>query len=71
VVRGIAVSFEIATGVPSIIQDNENVCRTVIGWVHLALENRPEEAERITERLERELQICIDRFGTVDLVSTR
>jgi len=52
---------------PGKMSDSENVCRTVIGWVHLALGNRPEEAERVSARLERELQTYLDRFGTVSL----
>jgi hypothetical protein len=52
---------------PEKLSDSEHVCRTVIGWVHLALGNRPEEAERVSARLERELQTYLDRFGTVSL----
>jgi hypothetical protein len=50
--------------------DSENVCRTVIGWVHLALAHRPEEAERVSSRLERELEGYINRFGSVRLPAT-
>lgn len=43
--------------------DPEAACRTVIGWVHLALRDRPERAEPLTERLERELQSHLARPG--------
>jgi hypothetical protein len=33
----------------------------------LVLNQRPEEAERITERLEQQLQQHLDRCGQVDL----
>lgn len=36
--------------------DTETVCRSVIGWVHLALCDRPERAEDVSARLEQELQ---------------
>jgi hypothetical protein len=45
-----------ATGVPAAVAGAENMCRTVIGWVHLTLRNRPEEADRLSNRLERELE---------------
>ncbi len=45
---------------------NENMCRTLIGWVHLSLcGNRPEEAERVSDRLERELQKHLDRRAKI------
>jgi hypothetical protein len=47
--------------------DGESLCRTVIGWVHLALSGRPEEAERVSERLERELQGHLERQGQLSL----
>jgi hypothetical protein len=43
--------------------DGEEACRTVIGWVHLALRDRPERADRVAGRLERELQSSLARFG--------
>ncbi|GEM_PF-2684583 len=54
------------TGIES---DPENLCRTVIGWVCLTLSNRPEEAERVSASLERELQREIERNGKVTLIS--
>jgi hypothetical protein len=47
--------------------DGETVCRTVIGWVHLLLNERPEQAEAVSERLESELQCCVERAGGVRL----
>jgi hypothetical protein len=43
--------------------DGEALCRSVIGWVGLALSDRPERAELVTRRLEQELQGYLDRFG--------
>jgi hypothetical protein len=43
--------------------DGETLCRTVIGWVHLALSERPEKAEAVSLRLEGELQSYLDRSG--------
>ena len=43
--------------------DEETVCRSVIGWVHLALCDRPERAERVTARLEYELQTALGGSG--------
>jgi hypothetical protein len=48
--------LETATGVPSHSIDGETVCRQIIGWVHLALSDRPEQADRVSERLETELR---------------
>jgi hypothetical protein len=56
-----------ATGAPVAAADNENICRTVIGWVFVTLSNRPDEAERVSARLERELQGHLDRCGTLNL----
>jgi hypothetical protein len=50
------VCLERATGVPNCSIDGEAVCRTIIGWVHLTLSDRPEHADRISERLECELR---------------
>ena len=41
----------------------ESLCRSVIGWVHLALSGRPERAEAVSWRLECELQSHLARFG--------
>ena len=48
--------LETATGVPSHTIDGESVCRQIIGWVHLVLSERPEQADRVSERLETELR---------------
>ena len=50
------VCLETATGVPNNSIDGEAVCRTIIGWVCLALSDRPEQADRVSERLELELR---------------
>jgi hypothetical protein len=47
--------------------DGEALCRTVIGWVHLALSDRPEQAEAASERLEDELRTVLARHGCVRL----
>jgi hypothetical protein len=47
--------LETATGVPNHSIDGESVCRTIIGWVCLVLSDRPEQADRVSERLEVEL----------------
>jgi hypothetical protein len=54
--RAASVCLETATGVPSLTIDNESACRTIIGWVCLALSDRPEQADRVSERLEGELR---------------
>jgi hypothetical protein len=48
--------LERATGVPNHSIDGEQVCRTIIGWVYLTLSDRPEHADRVSERLEVELR---------------
>src|SRR5579871_4903527 len=48
-------------------RDGERLCRTVIGWVHLALSDRPEQAEAVSERLEDELRTVLARHGGVCL----
>jgi hypothetical protein len=50
------VCLESATGVPNNSIDGETVCRTIIGWVYLALSERPEQADRVSDRLEGELR---------------
>ncbi len=49
--------------------DDESICRTVIGWVHLALRDRPEQAEFVSNRLENELQTQLDRCGKIILTN--
>jgi len=54
--RAAIACLERATGVPNHSIDGEEVCRTIIGWVYLALSDRPEHADRVSERLECELR---------------
>lgn len=48
-------------------QDGESICRTVIGWVPLLLNDRPEQADAIVERLEGELTEMLATTGKVSL----
>ena len=57
------VCLEKATGVPSHSIDGEAVCRTIIGWVYLALSERPEQADRVSERLEGELHEVLTKMN--------
>jgi hypothetical protein len=41
----------------------ESLCRSVIGWVHLALCDRPERAEAVSGQLECELERYLGRSG--------
>lgn len=41
----------------------ESLCRSVIGWVHLALCDRPERAETVSGELECELEHYLGRSG--------
>ena len=51
-----------ATTLPRIgMIDQEMACRTVIGWVALVLSDRPEQADLISDRLERELQGYLEK----------
>jgi hypothetical protein len=54
--RAASQCLETATGVPCQTIDNESACRALIGWVWLALSERPEQADRVSERLEGELR---------------
>ena len=65
-VRATTVCLERVTGVPT-ATDNESLCRTVIGWVHLVLSDRPEQAERISQQLESELQGYLETSGQANL----
>lgn len=47
--------------------DDESLCRTVIGWVHLALLDRPERAEEVSESLEQTLQSYVRTMGNAFL----
>ena len=59
--RAGAACLERATGVPAPLGGNETWCRTVIGWVCLTLKDRPEQADRVSDQLERELQTDLER----------
>jgi hypothetical protein len=59
------VCLETATGVPTHSIDGETVCRTIIGWVYLALSDRPEHADRVSERLEVELREQLNKNAPV------
>jgi hypothetical protein len=52
-----------AAGCPAPNADGESAGRSVIGWVHLALCDRPERAEEVSARLEQELQAYLTRRG--------
>jgi hypothetical protein len=52
---------------PGFSDDGERLCRSVIGWAYLALSDRPERAEALTERLEQELAAHLERHGVVRL----
>lgn len=51
----------------SMSADAESFCRSLIGWVHLTLADRPEQAEEVSDRLESELRAAIERDGRVVL----
>jgi hypothetical protein len=63
--------LETATGVPSHAIDSEQVCRTIIGWVHLVLSDRPEQADRVSDRLEMELSEHLTKNPAAALVPPR
>jgi hypothetical protein len=48
-------------------EDGEHLMRAVIGWVCLALSDRPERAEALSGELERELQNHLAQHGAVRL----
>jgi hypothetical protein len=48
-------------------EDPELTARAVIGWAHLALRDRPEEADAVGDRLEAELRQHLARHGAVRL----
>ncbi len=65
--RNSIAKLEHSLGVPSGPTDPESMCRAVIGWAHLQLSDRPEQAEAISDRLESELQQYLERHGRVSL----
>ena len=48
-------------------ESDEDLCRSLIGWVHLALSERPERADSISDRLEAELADHLKQHGCVNL----
>src|SRR5258708_1089946 len=48
-------------------ESDEDLCRSLIGWVHLALSERPERAESVSDRLEAELADHLKQHGCVTL----
>jgi hypothetical protein len=69
--RTATACLESVTGMPFQTIDSEQACRTVIGWVALVLSDRPEQADMVSDRLERELQSYLERFGKVHLPPTK
>ena len=62
-----AARFQAAWRSANGIDDGETACRTVIGWVHLTLSAHPEQADRVSDRLERELQTHLERAGNLSV----
>jgi hypothetical protein len=48
-------------------ESDEDLCRSIIGWVYLALSERPERAEALSEQLEAELAAHLKLHGAVNL----
>jgi hypothetical protein len=48
---------------------DEDLCRSLIGWVYLALSERPERAEALSDQLEAELAAHLKQHGSVNLTS--
>jgi hypothetical protein len=46
---------------------DEDLCRSLIGWVYLALSERPERADALSDQLEAELSAHLKLHGTVNL----
>jgi hypothetical protein len=46
---------------------DEDLCRSLIGWVYLALSERPERAEALSDQLEAELAAHLKQHGSVNL----
>ena len=61
--KPVAACIGYATGNQNVGTNQETICRTVIGWVCLSLSARPEEAERVSNQLEMELQSILDTQG--------
>lgn len=64
---GSIAMLENSVGVPSGPTDPETMCRNLIGWAALELSDRPEQAEVVSHRLERELEQHMARHGEVAL----
>jgi hypothetical protein len=48
---------------------DEDLCRSLIGWVYLALSERPERAEVLSDQLEAELAAHLKQHGSVNLAT--
>jgi hypothetical protein len=48
-------------------EDDETLCRTVLGWLRLALSDRPERAEALSAALQRSLDDHLSRPGGLRL----
>jgi hypothetical protein len=48
---------------------DEDLCRSLIGWVYLALSERPERAEALSDQLEAELSAHLTQHGSVNLAT--
>jgi hypothetical protein len=46
---------------------DEDLCRSLIGWVYLALSERPERADALSDQLESELSAHLKQHGSVNL----
>ena len=65
---GLGTAVADARSVPP--AEAESLCRSVIGWVHLALCDRPERAETVSGMLELELDGYLGRSGHGRLPAT-
>jgi hypothetical protein len=63
-----AARFQALSGLTA---SGETACRTVIGWVALALSERPEQADKISDRLERELQKFLENSEQIHLAASK
>jgi len=64
--REVGLPIDETLGLPSAM-DHEAMCRSLIGWVHLTLSDRPEMAETVSTRLETELQRHLNQHGQISL----
>jgi hypothetical protein len=45
------------------VEDGLRLCQAVIGWAHLALRDRPEKAEALSQELEEQLEEHLTTHG--------